>query len=532
MTTAASSDAAAPCRRAAGSAVGGYERRAWWMHVLLASAVLFAVAAANGRPSVFNDTVQYYSQGEYLAWRLGIALPDLDENRQTDPTSVMPDSHAMHDKTPATVAGGRSPFYGLVLVLAVRFGTLWLLAAGQAFLAAWSICVLIRAVLPAVTPVFYQGVILALGLSSSLPFFAAFAMPDLYAGLLIIAVTILAFCPARLPVWERFMLWVLLVASLTFHAANIALAVTLSGAALAILAVVKAPLRLLASRAGWLATSILVAVSMNWAFGALYRADAGVAQRTPPFLMARLLADGPGRDYLASACPSGASPTLCRFRDRPFTSEDEILWSEEPSKGIFSTSTYEIRKRLRDEEPAFISAVVARDPVVVISRILQNGLQQFMTFYVAEPMSSPARFLGLAWWHRTAIQRIVPDMKSCEAVPKSCDVRANPLFVAIVHIVVVMASWIFIVWSTVKTRCFDLFGPARPGRSDPGPPFAGAVVLIAMGVIVNAMMCGAVSGVFARYQARVIWLIPLLALLIAAWYRQNRRARLQESVFS
>ncbi|WP_267424195.1 hypothetical protein [Methylobacterium sp. GC_Met_2] len=493
------------------------------MHVLFASAVLFAVAAANGRPSVFNDTVQYYSQGEYLAWRLGIALPDLDRNRLTDPTSVMPESHAMRDKTPATIAGGRSPFYGLVLVLAVRFGTLWLLAAGQAFLAAWSICILIRAMLPAASPIFYQSVILMLGLGTSLPFFAAFAMPDLYAGLLIIALAILAFCPAQLTPWERSMLWVLLVASLTFHAANIALAASLSVAALAILAVFKTPLRLVAGRAGWLAMSILVAVSMNWAFGAIYRADVGVAQRTPPFLMARLLADGPGRDYLASACPGGASPTLCRFTNRPVASEDEILWSDDPLKGIFSTSTYEIRTRLRDEEPAFVSAVVACDPVAVITRLLQNGLQQLMTFYVAEPMSSPARFLKLAWWDRTAIQRIVPDLQSCDAIPKSCDVRANPLFVAIVHIVVVMVAWIFIVWSTVKTRCFDLFVPARPGGSDPVPPFAGAVVLIVVGVIVNAMICGAVSGVFARYQARVIWLIPLLALLIAAWFRQNRR---------
>ena len=493
------------------------------MHVLLASAVLFAVAAANGRPSVFNDTVQYYSQGEYLAWRLGIAQPNLDENRLADPTSVMPDSNAMRDKTPATIAGGRSPFYGLVLVLAVRFGTLWLLAAGQAFLAAWSICLLIRGMLPAASPVFYQGVILTLGLGTSLPFFAAFAMPDLYAGLLIIALPILAFCPARLTAWKRLMLRVLLVASLTFHAANIALALSLSVAALAILTVFKTPLRLVAGRAGWLALSILVAVSMNGAFGAIYRADAGVAQRTPPFLMARLLADGPGRDYLASACPGGASPTLCRFMNRPAASEDEILWSNDPSKGIFSTSTYEIRTRLRDEEPAFVSAVVVHDPVAVITRILQNGLQQLMTFYVAEPMSSPARFLKLAWWDRTAIQRIVPDLQSCAAVPKSCDVWANPLFVAIVHIVVVMAAWIFIVWSVVKTRCFDLFARARPGGSEPVPPFAGAVVLIVMGVIVNAMICGAVSGVFARYQARVIWLIPLLALLIADWFRQNRR---------
>ncbi|MCJ2071147.1 hypothetical protein MKK75_20520 [Methylobacterium sp. J-030] len=502
------------------------------MHILLAGAILFAVAAANGRPSVFTDTAWYYSQGEYLAWRLGIAQPDLDENRLTDPTSVMPDSRAMRDRTPATVAGGRSPFYGLVLVLAVRFGTLWLLAAGQALLAAWSIGVLIRGLLPAALPVFYQSVILTLGLGTSLPFFAAFAMPDLYAGLLIIAVTILAFCPERFPVAERVMLWGLLVASLTFHAANVALAVALSTLALAILAACRTPRTVIAIRAGGLALSILVALSMTWAFGALYQADAGVAQRTPPFLMARLLADGPGRAYLAAICPNGASPTLCRFADRPFASEDEILWSEDPAKGVFSVSDYAVRDSLRNEEAAFVRAVVARDPAAVLTGILHNGLQQLMTFYVWEPMKSPARFLQFPWWHRTAILRIIPDMKSCEAAPDTCEVRANPLFVAVLHIVIVMLAWILIVWAVLKTRCFGLFARARWNRSDRLPPLAGAVVLIPMGVILNALICGAASGIFARYQARVIWLIPLLAFLIAARLWRNRWAQVRDPISS
>ncbi|MCJ2087829.1 hypothetical protein MKK88_17840 [Methylobacterium sp. E-005] len=498
------------------------------MHILLAGAILFAVAAANGRPSVFADTAWYYSQGEYLAWRLGIALPDLDENRLTDPTSVMPDSQAMRDKIPATIAGGRSPFYGLVLVLAVRFGTLWLLAGGQALLAAWTIYVLTRRLLPVATPLLYQGVILVLGLGTSLPFFAAFAMPDLYAGLLIIAVTLLAVCPERLSAVERVMLWGLLVASLTFHAVNIALAVGLSGLALAILAASRTPPTVIAIRAGWLALSILVAMSMTWAFGALYQADAGVAQRAPPFLMARLLADGPGRDYLTALCPNGVSPTLCRFADRPFTSEDEILWSEDPAKGVFSVSDYATRDRLRDEEAAFVTAVVPRAPVAIVARLLSNGLQQLITFYVWEPMKSPALFLQFPWWHRTAILRIVPDMKACEAAPDTCDVRANPLFVAVLHIAIVMLAWILIVWAIFKTRCFGLFARARVNGSDPSSHLAGAVILIPMGVILNALICGAASGVFARYQARVIWLIPLLALLIAARLWQTRRTRSQD----
>jgi hypothetical protein len=36
------------------------------------------------------------------------------------------------------------------------------------------------------------------------------------------------------------------------------------------------------------------------------------------------------------------------------------------------------------------------------------------------------------------------------------------------------------------------------------------------GIIVNGIICGALSAVNDRYQARVIWLIPLTAVVIVA----------------
>jgi hypothetical protein len=34
-----------------------------------------------------------------------------------------------------------------------------------------------------------------------------------------------------------------------------------------------------------------------------------------------------------------------------------------------------------------------------------------------------------------------------------------------------------------------------------------------VGIVINACACGALSAVDPRYQARVVWLIPLIALL-------------------
>jgi hypothetical protein len=43
--------------------------------------------------------------------------------------------------------------------------------------------------------------------------------------------------------------------------------------------------------------------------------------------------------------------------------------------------------------------------------------------------------------------------------------------------------------------------------------FAG---LVLFGVVLNAAVCGMLSGAQDRYQARVVWLVPLLALIAAS----------------
>jgi hypothetical protein len=40
------------------------------------------------------------------------------------------------------------------------------------------------------------------------------------------------------------------------------------------------------------------------------------------------------------------------------------------------------------------------------------------------------------------------------------------------------------------------------------------VVLIPLGVVINAVVCGAVSGPHDRYEARVAWLVPFVAIAL------------------
>jgi hypothetical protein len=72
--------------------------------------------------------------------------------------------------------------------------------------------------------------------------------------------------------------------------------------------------------------------------------------------------------------------------------------------------------------------------------------------------------------------------------------------------------------------------PARrlPPCGDPAgapPPAALPVVLFVLAaLLLNAFVCGALSGPYARYQARIVWLVPLLALGLVLRVRKSRAA--------
>jgi hypothetical protein len=52
--------------------------------------------------------------------------------------------------------------------------------------------------------------------------------------------------------------------------------------------------------------------------------------------------------------------------------------------------------------------------------------------------------------------------------------------------------------------------------------FAATGLALLLWVVCNALLCGAFSGVYARYQARILWLIPMFALL--AFFRLGHSA--------
>ena len=91
-------------------------------------------------------------------------------------------------------------------------------------------------------------------------------------------------------------------------------------------------------------------------FSAMVRHSVGAAPITPPFLTARVVADGPGRLYVREHCWDHPF-AVCAFADRlAGTDTDGFLWDENPRTGVFAVATPEQRRALATEQGRFALA--------------------------------------------------------------------------------------------------------------------------------------------------------------------------------
>jgi hypothetical protein len=473
--------------------------------VCLLLAVCIWPALYNGQPVFFSDTPAYIRVadagvakilGRQSVW----SAPPLSATagQPTGPKHAK----SMSNLAEKSVIAGRSVYYGALLYLGDVFSRLWfniLLQAG--------------AIVLAVSLTLFNAigfgwlaltVILAgLALATPMAFYASFLMPDIFAGLTILGVGNLLVYGAAISIWQLVIWTGLLGAALSFHASHLLLAL----AVLAIFVVVA-----VVSRAGvpWRgATAVVVAavlaVAGEAAFTLAVAKILGAAPVRPPVLMARMIADGPGARYLKAECP-GAGFAMCRFADRPpvvaagiaadihctaYRPEDEALGE------IFAAADLDARRALAAQQYAFAVAVFAHDPLAEITAIVHDVATQLGCFGLAEFDYRD----GHTFFEDRVPQPYLAAMQRSRAWNGVIPVR---LFTTLV-LVVAIASTIYVAGALISPRH--------------DRKLARFVEVLLLGVVLNAVICGAISGPYDRYQARVIWLVPFAAMLL---YQQRR----------
>jgi hypothetical protein len=472
--------------------------------VFVGMLILMSTAFLAGRPSVFFDTDGYYLMGENLTQVIK-SLPD----------AVLTGGASLHtpvsddDQIDIAIMGARSPYYGFLLYLTDKIGGAWLLAAVQAAAGAGMIYLLWRAAAPGAPDWSYFALTGGLAAGSTLPLFATFIMPDVFAGLAGLGLVLLTAYGDRLGRAGKAAICLLMVASFCFHASH---ALTIMAALIptaALLWILKAP------RRGWLIGgalvlgAVLISIVAEKAYDGAFEMRTGHALGRPPFLMARLLADGPGRDYLAKVCTGPDTPfILCRFKGAALTRSDDILWEDKPGLGVFNAIKPPEQLVMEQQEGAFLRGVIASDPLGVAEAAARNWGRQLIKISSHDPLRDPRAFLANEYWQTTRLVDLIPDPRACKPLGPGCRPILRPTPMKWWHVAVIL-------WRMTRADVLAALSDRKQPWSHEATRMTAACIILVLTVVLNAGVCGVLSGAFARYQARIVWLVPMAAGLIA-----------------
>ncbi len=217
-----------------------------------------------------------------------------------------------------------------------------------------------------------------LTVATSLPWFVAQLMPDVFTGALVLVLCLLALSTDACRVVKRVWLALLATFMIAAHQSHVLLALAL----LLALRVIRPSVALRAIAP--LVLAILALVSVNLvAFG-----RASLSPFGNVFLLARVIYDGPGADVLRRDCPA-AGWRLCAFADRLPETWDDFLWRQDGPVAQAGGA-----KVVSQEADAIILAALRAEPRQELAAFLRNAGRQLAMFATGDglhPGRRPSR---------------------------------------------------------------------------------------------------------------------------------------------
>ena len=476
--------------------------------VVLATLILLLPAIANGSPFIFFDSGSYFQIGQKILGAMihagAAADTGLASAAAAAPASVS-------NGGLAAIAGGRSPTYSTFLVATATLLGMWTTAALQALVCAALIVRFWRFAWGFVPLPVVLGSTAFLAVASGLGFHAAFMMPDVFAGCLLLTLAIFLFDgKGRWP--GGWMETLLLIGGIflfaSAHATNLILVLAGMVASVAIGLVQRWPLRAMLPRLGVL-TGVVVAVI---ATGALYtmmvQKMSGHVASSPPYLMARVIADGPGEAYLAHACTASEKPfAACVFAGHHFPSQDAFLWGGGEQAGSFAGASPELKSALLAEEKRFLAAALAYDPFRQIAASFGNFSRQLFSAGLGEIDGGAQLIVRNPDWADNPILAVTPEAQKCRRDMSLC--HPAPWYKAWKAVVSVINALVLPAFSVLALAVVAV--KRKPGvvLAEATTRMVEVCVFLAILAVANAALCGVLSGPNDRYQTRLIWSLAL-----------------------
>jgi hypothetical protein len=233
--------------------------------------------------------------------------------------------------------------------------------------------------------------------------------------------------------------------------------------------------------------------------------------------MARLIADGPGYQFLQKNCPT-KSYVVCKYIDRLPTPSDAFLWSRDPKEGVFSIADFATRQALSSEQTSFVLNVFRSDPIGVITNVASDFFHQLIKVGLDEFFPNQQQLQAfkekLPKYYLDGLLRSHISMNDWILAPANMWFS----FIYIISITALVLAWGLLPLAQFRNR-LNFF---------PDRQWFQVLTIAITGIAFNAAICGALSGPNPRYQARISW-IPLFVLLLfvaklweALWSSKNR----------
>lgn len=473
---------------------------------VVASLVACWPALVNGQPFLLSDTMTYVRGADAAIVRLtGLGSEWSGRYQQRFSNTIANVAAPAAAENRPVIISGRSIYYGTFLFAAEMAGGFWIAALLQAFL--------VVACLYGTIVRFsrrHQGsltqlllIVSILSLTTGLAYFDAYMVPDIFTGLGVLAAAHLA---ASIPPLSRCakLLWlfVLCVCALA-HSSNILVIACLLFALFAGWLIWKRPA---ASNVLTIGIALAVGISGEVAFNQAVKRQFGDPPVRPPFLMARLIADGPGRLYLQKNCPQSRF-VLCRHtkeisRYNHYAYSDAFLWSPNNSDGVFSAVDFRERRAIAREESRFVAAVALDRPLEILRSSSNTIGLQALRWKLREFNVDPTQRAEFA-------SQLPPRVMRAQATTLAFHSQMPVAVVEALAFPVAFLSLAVMGWA-MATRTL-------------GRDFRIFIAVLLFGATANVLVCGALSTPHDRYLMRAAWLLPLGAYLCFSRILQQKR---------
>ena len=445
--------------------------------------ILLWPLVVNGAPFYSADSGSYLRGGEF-GFNTGWSMINQwwrSAFTASEPVTAGNDAKAVVAVAIADAGGTRSLIYSLATYLLRAPGiSLLSLAIAQAGTVAFSLTVLRSLIAPQSALAPALTIAAAVALLTPAAWYAAYVIPDIFAGVAIACAVVLTVMFDRVGLALRVALVMLTAFCITVHGSHLPVAfVTLAAGGAAYLWLRRPSPATDFRCALWFVSPIVLAVFAMLGTSYLAFGELSLAPKRYPIQLARSVADGPGAWHLRDHCATKQYAICEIFGTNPPRQVGRFLWAE---GGVRLRATPQQMDRIRAEESIIVRRAALEYPGHQMRRSVTNTFRQLFAFG-PDDLSFGFELVGR---QDPTVVNVSPDRPALKSYGR------------------------LLIYSGFFAAIMLLFAVRRKLQ----PVEIVAVIVVSVGLLANAAVCGILSGVTDRYQGRVAWVLPALILMI------------------